>query len=227
MTTGIPASIHLEADGDTSTGTRPRDAAATRQLLLQAARARFAHDGYAATTVRVIAADAGVNVALINRYFDSKEGLFEACITRVGEELSRPDADRLTIEDIAQNIIAQVVDAPSGEQSLQLLLLLRSSGDERADAIRRHTLESFASRIAARSGVRPENITREHLLRAQLAISAAMGVVLMRASTGLEPLTSATEDDLRRPLGEVLTTLLTFAETSSGDRSTTPGAKPV
>ncbi len=59
---------------------RRRDAAETRNLLLTAARSRFAANGYTATTVREIADDAGVNVSLISRYFSSKEGLFEACL---------------------------------------------------------------------------------------------------------------------------------------------------
>src|SRR5262249_4490858 len=58
--------------GGAVAGPRRRDAATTRQLLLDAARQRFAIDGYAATSVRDIAHDAGVNVALINRYFTSK-----------------------------------------------------------------------------------------------------------------------------------------------------------
>ncbi|GAA3163585.1 TetR family transcriptional regulator [Nonomuraea salmonea] len=68
---------------------RRRDAARTRQRLLDAALKRFAHDGYAATTVRDITDDAGVNVALVNRYFQSKEGLFEACLEAASEELRR------------------------------------------------------------------------------------------------------------------------------------------
>src|SRR3954467_2700576 len=71
----------------------PRDAGRTRQLLLDAARRRFAEDGYAATTVRDIAEDAGVNVALTSRYFTSKEGLFEACLSTAGEELRRSTGD--------------------------------------------------------------------------------------------------------------------------------------
>ena len=59
-------------DADATTG-KSRDAANTRRLLLSSARRRFAQDGYSATRVRDIAADAGVNVALINRYFSSKE----------------------------------------------------------------------------------------------------------------------------------------------------------
>ncbi|TDD19687.1 TetR/AcrR family transcriptional regulator [Nonomuraea diastatica] len=55
---------------------RRRDAAATRQALLEAARQRFARDRYEAVSVRDIAADVGVNVALVYRYFGSKAGLF-------------------------------------------------------------------------------------------------------------------------------------------------------
>lgn len=43
----------------------------------------------AATTVRDIADDAGVNVSLISRYFACKEGLFEACLTEAVDELGR------------------------------------------------------------------------------------------------------------------------------------------
>src|SRR4051794_36587391 len=77
-----PATDHPE-------GRRHRDAAKTRQLLLDAALRRFASDGYAATTVRDIADDAGVNVALISRYFESKEGLFEVCLTTAVDDLRR------------------------------------------------------------------------------------------------------------------------------------------
>jgi Transcriptional regulator len=73
---------------------RPRDARATRALLLAAALRRFTQDGYDTTTVRQIAEDAGVNVALISRYFGSKEGLFEACLELAGEELQAAEATR-------------------------------------------------------------------------------------------------------------------------------------
>jgi AcrR family transcriptional regulator len=48
----------------------------TRARLLEAAATRFRESGFDATTVRDIAADAGVDPALINRYFGSKAGLF-------------------------------------------------------------------------------------------------------------------------------------------------------
>lgn len=55
---------------------RRRDAEATRAAILAAAKAQFARLGYDRTALRDVAADAGVDVALIKRYFGGKEGLF-------------------------------------------------------------------------------------------------------------------------------------------------------
>ena len=206
MNIGTPAVNDDELDHDAS-GPRLRDADATRQLLLDAARRRFALDGYASTTVRDIAGDAGVNVALINRYFSSKEGLFEACLTRTAEEFDRPTG--ITLDQVVQRVVSEVTGPRAKEQPLQLLILLRSSGDERADAIRRGTLRSFAEGIAAAAGWTSDHPDSEQLiLRAQIAICTALGVALLRSSSGLEPLNSASEDELSGPLGDAFAALL-------------------
>src|ERR1700739_2763627 len=49
-----------------------------RQRILDAARERFMRHGYEGATVRAIAADAGVDVAMVYYFFDNKEGLFTA-----------------------------------------------------------------------------------------------------------------------------------------------------
>lgn len=54
--------------------------ARTRQRLLDRAVARFAADGYRATTVSAIARDAGVTQAAVYPYFANKEALFEAAV---------------------------------------------------------------------------------------------------------------------------------------------------
>ena len=59
---------------------RRRNAEATRTAILGAAKTQFALSGYEAAFLRDIAADAGVDAALINRYFGGKEGLFAACL---------------------------------------------------------------------------------------------------------------------------------------------------
>jgi AcrR family transcriptional regulator len=186
---------------------RSRDATDTRRRLLEAARRRFARDGYTGTTVRDIAADAGVNVALINRYFTSKEGLFETCLRQAVEDLDQPVVDERSVEQTAERIVHQLVGLPAGAGSLQLLLLLRSSGDERADRIRRSTLMTFAEGLAGAAGANPA-ASPASLLRAQVALSTVLGVALLRSSAAIEPLTSATVEDLRGPMTDVISTLL-------------------
>ena len=61
-------------------GPRPRDAAASRRALLDAAGALFHARGYDGTTVREIGERAGIDPALIARYFGGKEGLYLAVL---------------------------------------------------------------------------------------------------------------------------------------------------
>ena len=203
MPIGTPAFI------DAPPPAKSRDADNTRQLLLRAARHRFARDGYAATKVRDIAADAGVNMALINRYFASKEGLFEACLDRVDKELGAPAAADATVDRIVQTMLTQITASSSDDEQLQLLLLLRTSGDERADDIRRGILRSFTERLAATSGWRADDPATEHLLLgAQLVIATSLGIVMLRSSVKLEPVSSASAEQLTGPMAQLLVTLL-------------------
>lgn len=82
---------------------RKRDADATRAAILAAAKIHFARSGYDGAFLRDIAADAGADAALINRYFGGKDGLFAAAL----KDSIRPDAisqwDRRTFgRDIAK-----------------------------------------------------------------------------------------------------------------------------
>ncbi|MEV6844137.1 helix-turn-helix domain-containing protein [Actinoplanes sp. NPDC051411] len=187
---------------------RPRDAAKTRQTLLAAARRRFAEDGYAATTVREIAEDAGVNVALINRYFSSKEGLFEACLHAAGDDLRRTAGD-VPLERVAEVIAQQVTGLAGGVLPSELVLLLRSSGDEKADQIRIGMLRASSERLAALAGWRPDQpAADELLLRAQVVLATAVGFSVLRSMTRLEPLASSSEQDLTGPMRDVVRALL-------------------
>jgi AcrR family transcriptional regulator len=67
---------------------RKRDADATRAAILDAAKAQFARLGYDRAALRDIASDAGADVALVKRYFGSKEALFTAAL----KASIRPDA---------------------------------------------------------------------------------------------------------------------------------------
>lgn len=58
----------------------------TKQRLEAAAKRAFARHGYHGATVHQIAADAGVNVSLINHHFGGKHGLYRACLSRFGQQ---------------------------------------------------------------------------------------------------------------------------------------------
>ena len=54
----------------------------TQELVLDAAEALFMERGFAATSLRSIAATAGVNLAATHYHFGSKQGLLEALVNR-------------------------------------------------------------------------------------------------------------------------------------------------
>ena len=62
-----------------TTGRRP-GGGNSRGAIIDAARTRFARDGYEATTIRGVAAAAGVDPALVMQFYGSKEGLFAAIL---------------------------------------------------------------------------------------------------------------------------------------------------
>jgi AcrR family transcriptional regulator len=204
-----PAATHPPGPGDKQPGPRRRDAAGTRQLLLDAARRRFASDGYGAATVRGIADEAGVNVALISRYFTSKEGLFEACLVGAVDEFGSTVAEDVTLEQLPHTIARQLAGPHTSKHPNLLLLLLRSSGDERADQIRLGILRSFAERLASAAGWRPDDPGSDRLiLNAQITLAAVFGIAILRSATALQPLASAGEQDLVGPLHNLIDALL-------------------
>jgi len=185
----------------TTTERRRRDSAQTRQDLLDVARNRFARRGYAATTVRDIADEAQVNVALINRYFTSKEGLFRACLSFAATDMHEEPTAAGPAE-IAARLAHRLAGTPDDRRHLDaLLLLIRSSGDERIDELRRDVLRSLSEKLATAG-------TDDALLRAQIVLATAVGVSLLRAALDLQPLASASEDDLRGPLEDAIRALM-------------------
>jgi AcrR family transcriptional regulator len=88
---------------------RKRDAEATRAAILEAAKAQFALLGYDCAVLRDIAREAGVDVALVKRYFGGKEALFlEALRASFGPDGVR-EWDR---ENFVQEMATALADSP-------------------------------------------------------------------------------------------------------------------
>ncbi|MEO8572216.1 MAG: TetR/AcrR family transcriptional regulator [Chloroflexota bacterium] len=77
---------------------RAERAAVTHRRIAETARAMFSRQGYGATTLTAIAAEAGVAVQTVYAVFGSKAGILHALI---GEVLHQPEADTL-YEDAMQ-----------------------------------------------------------------------------------------------------------------------------
>jgi AcrR family transcriptional regulator len=86
------------------------DPADTQQRLLSAAIWLFARHGFDGASTRELAARAGVNIATLNYYFQSKRGLFDACVDDIYRRLGRRattlfvDADPTDLELILDRL---------------------------------------------------------------------------------------------------------------------------
>jgi AcrR family transcriptional regulator len=123
---------------------RRRDAAATRSAILEAATRRFAYQGYQCAGVREIAADAGVDAAMVNRYFGSKEGLFAEVVERAFDLRYLIDGDRATLaERLARKVVYGREDIADDQRvpRIPLLLLLRFATEPHAAELIRTSLD--------------------------------------------------------------------------------------
>lgn len=100
---------------------KPEASLCVRDRLLDAAERLFAENGIAETPVRSITAEAGANVAAINYYFGSRDGLFQAVVARrlepfdqkrqcLLEQLGAQDEGTPTVELLLHALVAPSID---------------------------------------------------------------------------------------------------------------------
>ena len=177
---------------------RPRrGAAVTKRAILTAAQLQFTADSFDQVGVREIAATAGVDPALVIRYFGSKERLFAEAVT--GE--FRPDdliaGDRATFgERAARGLLTKSKGAAGFDP---MLALIRSAGsDEAAPLIRRELDANFVRPLADWLG---GSLAAE---RAGLITAMLAGLGLQRHVVGSASLIDAALDDLVALAGPIL-----------------------
>jgi AcrR family transcriptional regulator len=175
-------------------GRRP-GAPDTRGRILEAARESFAARGFRSTTIRGVAAEAGVDAALVHHYFGTKDDLFLAALQVPADPRAvLPAVFEPGIEGAGARLVAAVLgvwDQPEGRR--QLVSVLRTSlGDAGSTLLQDGFLRLVERRLAE---VLPGPDPR---LRAQLVATQMLGLLMARYVLGLEPLASLPRDAVVR-----------------------------
>lgn len=176
---------------------RSRNAAATRQAILDAARGRFAAEGYDGASLRDIAAAARVDAALVSRYFGGKEELFIEVLNSMGDPTELFEGP---IEEFGDRVARMLLYDPHAQPKMEcVLVMLRSAAStQAADAIRHSSRENFYAPFEAYLG------GPDAALRARLAGAMIMGVSIAREIDDDLGLPAMERIKLCRRLAEVL-----------------------
>ncbi|SNS34610.1 TetR/AcrR family transcriptional regulator [Actinacidiphila glaucinigra] len=181
------------------TPSRRRDSARSRELLLQAAGELFSERGFDRTTIRDIGERAGVDPALIARYFGNKSALYIAVVRAEMGDTPPPDllgADRLRSLFERRNrrsagpvfwSAVQAHDDPAVQEAAHAQLYLR-------------LVDPLRERFAGKGLDRPQ-------LRAEVATAAFLGVLLARGAGTLDELAAVDLEELLPLVQETLRTL--------------------
>jgi AcrR family transcriptional regulator len=180
---------------------RKRDADATRAAILAAAKIHFARSGYEGAYLRDIAADAGADAALINRYFGGKDGLFAAAL----KDSIRPDAisqwERQTFgRDIAKMMANHAHHDNDRMHAFQFLLRAATSPTT-APLLNEAVQDRFMAPI--RSWIGGEQAEA----RARIVASVFIGLLVERLIRD-EPLANSERDAFIERTGELLQLLV-------------------
>jgi AcrR family transcriptional regulator len=185
--------VHSRPASEGRRGRRP-GTSTTRQAILDAARARFASNGFAATTIRLVAADAGVDAALVMQFFRSKDELFAAVMSISPGALARfsgafdgPD------EHLGERVVRAFLDVWEGapRESEPLMAMLRGAiVNEQANTQLR---EFIQARLLDAVGAR---VMDDAVLRTGLASSMLVGLVVGRRIVGVPALANADTEKL-------------------------------
>ncbi|MFT3957609.1 MAG: helix-turn-helix domain-containing protein [Desulfovibrio sp.] len=165
----------------TATGSqRKRNAAETRNRLLQAARRLFAKANYGNVGIREIGAAAGVNPALISRYFGSKRNLFLEVASILNSEgiEALPDVPPMEKTSMAMGSILSGGAQSAWATDFRITAL--SALDPNVSDVMAQTYDRVREQIM---GVLPgeQPATRAELILAQL-MGASMVVNLLRGA---------------------------------------------
>jgi AcrR family transcriptional regulator len=181
---------------------RPRGKTDTRNVILAAARRLFAEAGYDKTSVRDVAAAAKVDPAMIRHYFGSKAELFRATMGWPFEpaELAAriTGGGRSEIGERLTRFFFQAWDQPESRAPLLAILRGAATHDESATLVRQFIQGQVYSHLADAIG------GRDAELRIDLAMAQLLGVAYLRHILQVEPVASASVEQLVKRVAPIV-----------------------
>lgn len=186
---------------------RPAGSSDTRESILSSARELFARNGIDKTSIRAIAASAGVDSALVHHYFGTKQQLFAAAI-------QIPVDPRIVLEPILQTPIEELgfvlpmllVPLWDSEMGASLIATIRSLLTGSDVSLLRSFLQEV---IVAEVAPRVDNPVGTGRIRVQFVASQLVGVVMARYIIGLEPFASLSPEQIAKTIAPNLQHYLT------------------
>jgi len=169
---------------------RPRNAVATKQALLDAAQELFGQHGFDGTTIRKIGERAGVDHALIARYYGNKADLYiAALVAEVRGDQSPVDFEGL--RDMAEGMLTRMDDHGLGP--VMQALIRTDPADPIHKAARAHVARRMVDPMVSELMDRAPNEAR---LQSELVVSALIGISLGRALGWFDELVAVPKEHL-------------------------------
>jgi AcrR family transcriptional regulator len=181
------------------TTARPRNASRTRADILAAARRRFGAEGYERTTLRAVAADVGVDAALVIRYFGSKQNLFAAAADFA---IELPDLSGLDPDDVANTLLQRFFVVWEEDETFVALLRAAMTSQLAADTLRQVFAEQIAPKLVTATPDHPA-------ARAGLTGAFVIGLAITRYVLVNPPVANLRREELCRWAVPVIRQLLT------------------
>ena len=186
---------------------RPAGNSDTRDRILASARELFARNGIGNTSIRAVAAAAGVDSALVHHYFGTKERLFGAAVRIPIDPMEVIGPLReVPVEELGYQIPSKLLPLWDSELGAGLMATLRSviAGSEV------NLFRSFIQDvIAVEVGGRVDDPPGSGVIRVQFVASQLIGVVMARYILELEPFKSLPPEQIARTIAPNLQRYLT------------------
>ncbi|QLA20237.1 DUF1956 domain-containing protein [Desulfolutivibrio sulfoxidireducens] len=163
-----------------STEQHPKEAS-TRQKLIDAGARLFGLHGFEATSTRVLAAEAGVNLAAIPYHFGGKEGLYRAVVerivtdkqaslgptferaVRIGADPSASRAEMLAaMRSLVRNFVSDMLDSEESQNISQIMLQEQIAPTTAFhifyDGFFRQAFDAWGSLLSRLTGLAPDSL---------------------------------------------------------------------